>query len=196
MIVLGRCGFAPHGVAGAAVAQNIGVGTELFCVAGFAFGSGIRRTFNLTDWIPRVAEMWQLLKMGIPSGVQIVAEVLAWTAFISWVMAAFHTAAMAANILVFRYMSVSFMPAFGISTAVTALVGRSIGMGRPDLAVQRANLGFKVICTYMIACGILLFVFRTQLIGLFTSNPEVLSIGATLLIFAAVYQLFDGMYIV
>jgi MATE family multidrug resistance protein len=111
-------------------------------------------------------------------------------------MAPFHTQAMAANVFVFRYMSVSFMPAFGISVAVTALVGRSIGMGRPDLAVACANLGFKVTCIYMLTCGILLFTFRRQLIGLFTTDPQVLATGATLLIFAAMYQLFDAVYIV
>jgi MATE family multidrug resistance protein len=196
IIVLGRLGVSPHGVAGAAIAQNIGVGTELFCITTAAFLPNIRRTFNLLDWQPRVAEMWMLLKLGIPSGLQIVSEVLAWSAFTMWVMAAFHTEAMAANVFVFRYMSVSFMPAFGISVAVTALVGRSIGQGRRDLAVARANLGFKVTCIYMVTCGILLFTLRRQLIGLFTTDPKVLSTGANLLIFAAVYQLFDAVYII
>ncbi len=196
MIVLGRAGFAPHGVAGAAVAQNIGVGIELLCVTVFAFGSDVRGYFNLTDWKFRTREMWLLLKMGIPSGAQIIAEVLAWSAFTTWVMVPFHTQAMAANVLVFRYMSVSFMPAFGISVAVTALVGRYVGMGRPDLATQRATLGFKVTAVYMLVCGALLFGFRRQLIGIFTTDPAVLSTGATLLIFAAVYQLFDALYIV
>jgi multidrug resistance protein, MATE family len=196
-IVLGRLGFSPHGVTGAAVAANIGVGVELFCISLAAFFlPGVWRSFRLTDWMPRSKEMVMLLKLGLPSGLQIVSEVLAWSAFTMWVMAAFHTEAMAANVFVFRYMSVSFMPAFGISVAVTALVGRYIGMGRPDLAVTRANLGFKVTCVYMLTCGILLFVFRRQLIGLFTNDPKVLATGATLLIFAAVYQLFDAVYII
>jgi MATE family multidrug resistance protein len=196
VLVLGRLGFAPHGVAGSAIAQNIGVATELIFVSLFAFAPAIRQSFNLTDWTLRAREMWMLLKMGVPAGVQFVTGVLAWTAFVTWVMAPFHTETIAANVLVFRYMSVSFMPAFGISIAVTALVGRYIGMGRPDIAAQRANLGFLVILTYMIGCGLLLFLFRAQLIGLFTTNPSVLRTGQVLLIFAAVYQLFDGTYIV
>ena len=134
--------------------------------------------------------------MGVPSGVQIVAEVLAWSAFSMWVMAPFGTGAMAANTYVFRYMSVSFMPAFGVSVAVTALVGRYIGRGRPDLAVARANLGFVVTAAYMMTCGVLLFAFRRPLIGLFTDDPYALRTGATLLVFGAAYQLFDATYIV
>ena len=45
---------------------------------------------------------------------------------------------MAANTFMMRYMVVSFMPAFGMGTAVTALVGRYIGRGRPDVAARRA----------------------------------------------------------
>src|SRR5262249_21134174 len=101
-----------------------------------------------------------------------------------------------ANNYVFRYMAVSFMPAFGISTAVTALVGRYIGRGRPDIAIRRAHLGFAVAVTYMLCCGALFVLLRHQLIGLFTVDENVLRMGATFLIFAAVYQLFDAMYIV
>jgi multidrug resistance protein, MATE family len=144
----------------------------------------------------RSAEALTLLKVGIPSGVQIVADVLAWSAFQMWVMSAFHTEAMAANIFVFRYMSVSFMPAYGLSIAVTALVGRYIGRGRPDIAMQRADLGFVVAACYMVACGLLFFFGRSTLMGLFTADPQVLRIGQVLLVVAALYQLFDAMYIV
>jgi len=88
------------------------------------------------------------------------------------------------------------MPAFGISTAVTALVGRYIGRGKPDVAVRRAHLGFAVAVTYMLVCAALFIIFRHQLISLFSVDEEVQQLGATLLVFAAVYQLFDAMYIV
>ena len=195
-IILGHLGFARHGVAGSAWAQNIGVTSELLIVAAVAALPSIRRRFGTTDWRPRAAAMAELLRMGVPSGVQVTAEVLAWSAFSMWVMAPFGTGAMGANVFVFRYMSVSFMPAFGVSVAVTALVGRYIGRGRPDVAVARANLGFAVTAAYMMACGAGLFVFRRQLIGVFTADPAVIRTGATLLVFAAVYQLFDASYIV
>ncbi len=196
VLVMGRLGVHPMSVAGSAIAQNIGVGTELAIVALFASMPFVRRTYSLRNWRWRADQMLTLMKVGLPAGLQVIADVLAWSAFSMWVMAAFSTTAMAANIFVFRYMSVSFMPAFGISVAVTALVGRYIGMGRHDLAVKRANLGFAVTATYMAACGLVFFLFRRQLIGLFTTDPNVLAIGAKLLIFAAVYQLFDAMYIV
>ena len=195
-LILGHLGFAPHGLLGSAWAQNVGVTSELVMVGSFAALPQLRKRFGTGDWRPRWAAMAELLRMGVPSGVQVTAEVLAWSAFSMWVMAPFGTGAMAANVYVFRYMSVSFMPAFGVSVAVTALVGRYIGRGEPAVAVARANLGFAVTAAYMMLCGLGLFAFRRQLIGVFTADPAVLHTGATLLVFAAVYQLFDATYIV
>ena len=162
----------------------------------FATRPAVRRAFNVRDWLPRPEALRTLLKVGIPSGVQTVADVLAWSAFQMWVMGVFGTASMAANAFVFRYMSVSFMPAYGLSVAVTALVGRYIGMGRPDVAIQRADLGFVVAAAYMLLCGLVFFLGRDVLIGLFASEEQVRRVGAMLLVFAAVYQFFDAMYIV
>ena len=86
-LILGRMGFASHGVAGSAWAQNIGVTSELAMVAGVAAVPAIRRRFGTGDWRPRWEAMAELLRVGVPSGVMVVAEVLAWSAFSMWVMA-------------------------------------------------------------------------------------------------------------
>src|SRR5205823_12143108 len=126
----------------------------------------VRRRFHTLSFRLRPREMKTLLKVGLPSGAQVVADVLAWGAYINVVMALFGTRAMAANNFVFRYMALSFMPAFGVSTAVTALVGRYIGRGRPDVAARRAHLGFVVTAIYMLACALIFFLFRRPLIAL------------------------------
>ena len=48
----------------------------------------------------------------------------------------------------------------------------------------------------MIGCGAIFLIFRHQLIGIFTDDPVVVRYGATLLVFAAIYQFFDALYIV
>ena len=72
------------------------------------------------------------------------ADVLAWSLFSMWVMGQYGTRAMAANTYMMRYMVVSFMPAFGVATAVTALVGRYIGRGEPDTAARRGIREWKI----------------------------------------------------
>ena len=69
-------------------------------------------------------------------------------------------------------------------------------MGRPDIARRRADLAFGVTAAYMLSCGLLFFLGRNVLMGMFTTDPEVLSVGAMLLVFAAIYQFFDAMCII
>ncbi|HET6247570.1 MAG TPA: MATE family efflux transporter [Tepidisphaeraceae bacterium] len=194
-MIFGHLGFSRLGVLGSAWGQNVGVFVEMSALIFFATLPTIRRIYNIRDFRIRPIMLATLLKIGIPSGVQIVADVLAWSMYTMWVMGVFGTKIMAANTFIFRFMSVSFMPAFGIGTAVTALVGRYLGRGRPDIARQRADLGFVVCAIYMLSCGLIFFTGRNRLMGLFTSDPEILRTGGMLLIFAAVYQFFDAMYI-
>jgi MATE family multidrug resistance protein len=194
-MLFGHLGFKPMGIAGAAWGQNVGVFVEMILLIVFSMSSSQRKKYNTLDWRFRWQEMKTLIRVGVPSGLQIAADVLAWSLFSVWVMGQFGTYAMAANTFMMRYMVLSFMPAFGISTAITALVGRYIGAGQPDIAVKRANLGFKVTAIYMVTCGLFFLLARNKLIHLFTNDPQVLKAGAMLLIFAAIYQFFDALYI-
>src|SRR5687768_11368376 len=166
VLIWGHFGFPAMGVAGAAWGTNVGVTVELLVLGGFVAFTKIGRSFNARDWklrrhrlrtllrvgapsgvqIVAAAAAWTLfsisvsgracrvrgdmcralLRVGAPSGVQIVAEVAAWTLFSMWVIGQCGTDTMTGNNFMFRYMSVSFMPAFGFASAVTALVGRYI----------------------------------------------------------------------
>ncbi|HEY7117535.1 MAG TPA: MATE family efflux transporter [Tepidisphaeraceae bacterium] len=195
-LIFGHGGFPRMGVAGAAWGTNIGVTVELLFLMAVVLRPKVRAVFNTADWILRPAQMRTLLSIGLSSGVQLVADIAAWALFQSWVIGRFSTEAMAANMFMFRYLSVSFMPAFGVATAVTALVGRYIGAGRPDLAERRAHLGFLVGALWMLTCGAVYVLGRHVLMRLFTNDPEVLRMGVIVLVFAGIYQLFDAMYIV
>ncbi len=196
VLIFGKFGFEPMGVVGAAWAQNIGVTIETVVLVIFVMLPKMRATFNALDWRFRGHEFRTLVTVGAGSGLQVAVDVVAWSLFSFGVLAALGENAMAASVFMFRYMVVSFMPAFGLSQAVTALVGRYIGMGRHDIAEQRANLGFKVTAVYMVTCGLFFFIFRRELIGLFNPTPEVLAMGMLLMIYAAIYQFFDAMYII
>lgn len=195
-LVLGGFGVHPSGVAGAAWAQNFGGLVEALVLIAYAFNHTSRHRFGSLDWRFRRSAFTRLLRIGVGTGVQITAEVTAWSLFMVFVIARLGETTMAANQFMFRYMAVSFMPAFGISQAVTSLVGRSIGEGRPDLALRRAGLGYRVATVYMLCCGAGFALFRFQLMGFFTKDPAVVSAGATLLLYAAVYQLFDAMNVI
>ncbi|MGD0541651.1 MAG: MATE family efflux transporter [Tepidisphaeraceae bacterium] len=194
--VLGHCGFHSWGIAGAAWAQNLGCACEMIVLIILVFQKQIRVRFNALDLRPRWKEFITLLKVGVPSGLQWFSDVLAWSIFCNAVIGLIGPAAMAANAFMFRYLVLSFLPTVGLSAAVTALVGRYIGSRQPHFAARRAHLAFVVALAYVLICGIAFIAFRAPLMRFFTPDPAVIRIGSIYLIFAAIYEISDAMYII
>jgi Na+-driven multidrug efflux pump len=84
------------------------------------------------------------------------------------------------------------MPGYGVSIATTTLVGQYLGAGDKEAARRSAYNSLRVVIAFMGTMGVLFYVFRAQLIGLFNPDPAVIAVGATLLIYAAIFQIFDG----
>jgi MATE family multidrug resistance protein len=196
LLIYGNWGFPALGVAGAAWGTNAAVCVELIVMMAYVMRPSIARVFNTYDWALRRDLFMRLLRVGLPAGFQLICDIVAWAVFLNVIVGGFGTAALSANSFAFSYMHVCFMPAIGVGAAVTALVGKYIGMGRPDLAAKRAHLGFFVCAAYMISSGALLVLFRHPLIGLFSQDPEIQRIGGQIMIFVGLYQIFDAMFVV
>ena len=135
-------------------------------------------------------------------------EILCWWIFMSGLVTKFDEGLEvavnnAAAWIVLQYMHLSFMPAVGLSIAVTAIVGKAIGMGRIDLAIRRTWLGLTVTMIYMGICALGMVIFGEELMRVFTDQGEdsaavkmeIVRLGAPLLMLAAVFQLFDAVAI-
>lgn len=206
-LVYGEFGLPEMGVKGAAVGTVLGSAVEFFILMGVFLSKRFDREFNTrSTWKFSASHLRDIWKIGWPGGVQLGNELLCWWVFMSGLVASFGVAHNAAAWITLRYMHVSFMPAFGISTAVTAIVGKKIGQGLPDVAASRAWLGTRMTIIYMGACALAFLVFRHDLIGLFVrfapeqaleSVPaaEVIRIGAQTLVIAALLQVFDALAI-
>jgi Na+-driven multidrug efflux pump len=88
------------------------------------------------------------------------------------------------------------MPTVGISIGLTALVGQWIGRRDIAAAKRRTYVALKLGMGYMLMMAVFFFLFRERLISLFRTDPEVVRIGSTILIVAAVCQIFDAISIV
>ena len=84
------------------------------------------------------------------------------------------------------------MPIVGISAALTAAVGKTIGRGRKELAVRQTSVCLRVALVYMGLVGICFFVFRNPLMRFWSTDDKVIEAGANILICAAVYQVFHA----
>ncbi|MCR5421301.1 MAG: MATE family efflux transporter [Lachnospiraceae bacterium] len=89
-----------------------------------------------------------------------------------------------------------YLPGYGLRTATSTLVGIAIGENKPDKLKTVKHQSIFITITMMIFTGILLFIFSTPLMKLFTSSCEVAKLGAQMLKIVAFSEPFFGLTIV
>ena len=191
-LVYGRFGLPALGVYGAGLATSIAEWLY-FALVAIAFLRPMVRNRYATAWIwPERGPVVRLWRIGLPVGGQWVIEMLAYSIFTT-LIARMGDASMAASHAFGQLASLSFMQAAGISSATATLVGRYIGAGQPERAAQRFRSSL-VLGGGAGAAIALAFVFAPEaLVGIFSSDPEVVALGIQLLAIGAFYQLFDAL---
>lgn len=202
VLVFGLFGLPAMGLAGAAVGTVIGSFVEACIPVALFLSPRYDRLYGTRGaWRPSREHVRDIWRIGWPAGAMFGNEIVCWWIFMSGLIAHFGVAHNTAGWIALRYMHVSFMPAVGLSIAVTAVVGRQIGRGRRDLVARRTGLGLAITMGYMGACALAFVLFREPMVRVFTGGTEpalqaeVIRIGSQLLILAAAFQIFDAMAI-
>jgi len=204
LLIQGRLGFPQLGVVGAGVATVTASACE-FSVPFLFFLSPRMNAWLRTRsaWRPSMGRMRELWRVGWPAGLMFANELLCWGIFMAWIIPKLGEAHNTASWIALRYMQLSFMPTVGMQIAVTAVVGRRIGQRDPDGAQHRAVLGVKMGMVYMGVFALAMVLFRQPMIMLFVTDAvdaqrqaEILRIGSTIMILAAVFQVFDALGII
>jgi len=107
-------------------------------------------------------------------------------------IATLGTVAVAANSLYATAESLSYMPAFSFASAVTTLVGQSLGAGKPKLAKTFIKQTTLIGIVLMIFTGIGLYAFADPLISFFTKDAEVIRLASDCLRLQAFFQAFQS----
>lgn len=199
-LIFGNLGMPRLEMAGAAWATLIGTAVELAIPMALFLGPTYNRLYRTRRaWRPSRAHLGEIFRIGWPGGAMFGNEMLCWGFFMVYLVGFFGPSHSTAGWIAHQWMSLSFMPAVGISVAVTAMVGKCIGMGRHDLAARRAWAGLGIAVAYMGLCGLAFLLFRRPMIGLFIEDgtdpstaSEVIRLGSLFLIATATFQLFDA----
>ncbi len=188
------------GVTGAAIGTAIGTLVEMLIPLVVFLSPAYRRVYQtIAHWKPSVRHMKDLVRIGWPAALMFGNEMICWAVFMVYQVGHFGPKHSSAGWIAHQWMAVSFMPTVGITIAISAMVGKCMGMRRPDLAEQRTWLGVKLSVGYMCVCGVLFVVFREQLTSVFidpkTAEADralLLALGSKFLIAVAAFQFFDG----
>lgn len=193
VFMYGQFGMPRLGGVGCGVASAIVLWLNFAMMAGWVyFSSGYRpyRVFERFEW-PRWGEIRKLLALGTPIGVGLFMECTLFAAG-ALLLGRFGDTVVAAHQAALNVASVTFMIPLGLSTAASIRVGQAVG--RQDAAaVRRAGFtGIGLAACIMLGCAVLLATAPGAIARLYSNDPAVLSLMSRLLLYAAVFQLFDG----
>ncbi|MGH8161804.1 MAG: MATE family efflux transporter [Gammaproteobacteria bacterium] len=143
---------------------------------------------------PRLAPLVELVRLGVPIGVMLFAEVGLFAA-VALLMASLGAVKAAAHQIAVSVASFSFMFPMGLATGISVIVGQAAGAGKPALARRAGLVGVGLALVFECVAAILILVLRVPLARLFTNDAAVIALAAELLMLAAAFQLSDGLQV-
>jgi MATE family multidrug resistance protein len=141
------------------------------------------------------ARIGRLLRLGCPAAMQITLEVGVFAAATA-LAGQLTPVALAAHQIAMQVASLTFMVPLGMASAGAVRVGQALGRHDPDAAEHSGWMALMLGAGFMALAGLGLLCMPHVIMRIFTIDADVISLGASLLLLAAVFQLFDGLQVV
>lgn len=179
-LIFGWWIFPRLGVSGAAltnvISQSLGTGLGFWIL--MTGRSRLRLSFKRFRIDPGI--IWRMIRVGIPASVMSMQMNLGQFILMS-VIAPFGTLAVAAHSLNQRIEMFLFMPAWGLGIAAGVLVGQNLGAKQPARAQKSGWLAAGMVEGFILLCSAAILIWAEAFVHIFSSDPGVVSIGATFL---------------
>lgn len=144
---------------------------------------------------PEVRRLKELLRLGLPAASQLLAEIGAFT-MATFLIGRLGSLPLAGHQIALNVASITFMVPMGISSAAAVRVGHALGARDPRGASHSGWMALFFGVAFMACSGLTLFFFGRPIARVYTPDAAVVSAGASLLMVAAIFQLFDGLQVV
>lgn len=135
-----------------------------------------------------------LINIGLPIGIAIFAEVSLFSV-IALLIGSLGAEVVAGHQVALNFSSLIFMIPFSLGTAITIRVGQALGRGQPRDARFIAGVGIATALTYACISASCILLWRELIPAIYTADPAVIELAASLLVFAALYQFSDGIQV-
>ncbi|NLR96674.1 MATE family efflux transporter [Rhizobium sp. P38BS-XIX] len=199
ILVLGHFGLPVMGLHGAAIVSVAVQTAGFFFIVGYVQAHQDTRRYEIfvRFWRPDWSALWDVVRLGFPISVTVLAEVSLFTAA-SLLMGQIGTIELAAHGIALQWASIAFMIPLGLSQAATVRVGVAHGQG-DHLGLRRAAIVVLVVSSCIALCGSILFATAPSWLGSWfldvhsAEAPQVLAYAAPLIVVAGLFQLVDGL---
>ena len=192
-LCFGGAGVSPMGVVGCAWAT--------FCVNWMMLGLAILMLRTQPLYTPLVlfkameGPDWPLIgrfaRVGLPGGLAYLVEITSFT-LMALFIARMGVLPSAAHQIASNVAGSMFMAPLSLGVAYSARCSYWIGAGQPHLATRVARMGIVTTVLWCCTIALLCALFATPIASLYSSNPAVVALGASLLVWTAVYHAADG----
>lgn len=193
----GLAGFPAMGLNGAALATL--VARTLAAVAMFCW---MKRSPVLRSWIPRkwfapwrLEGFRSLLVVGLPAGLHLLAEVVAF-AVSALMIGTLGTVPLAAHQVAMTCAATAFMVPLGVAIATMVRVGEIVGARQPRRLRAVIAGGWLFSLVSMALSMVVFFLAGHRIAAWFVDDHQVIQMAAGLLLVAGFFQLVDGMQVV
>lgn len=138
------------------------------------------------------ARLRKLLALGLPAASQVGAEVGVF-ALATALSGMLDPISSASHQIALNLVGVAFMIPLGLGSAGAVRVGHAVGAGDRPRAAAAGWTAILMAVIFVTAAGLTFVLVPHELIGWFSTDASVLSVGTSLLFLAAIFQLFDGL---
>ena len=139
------------------------------------------------DW----RQIGDFARLGVPGGLAYMVEVTSFT-LMALFIARLGTVATASHQIASSAAAVLYMMPLSMAIACSARVSFWLGANRPDNAKRVVVLAIKLTALISIALAAIVLIANKWLAGLYSGNPAIVAIGATLLTWVAFYHMADA----
>lgn len=191
LLIFGAFGFPELGGVGCGWATAAVMWCELGMMTLVTRRPYFRAARILRDGIsPRWRMNWRILKIGVPIGATIFLEAAVFSV-IGLLIARLGNAQMAANSVAGQLNWMTYVIPMCLGSAAAIRVGFQVGAENLPGARRVAAIAVQMSLAYGLVVSLLLIAFRHFLASVLIPDAEVVAIAANLLVFIAIYQVFD-----
>ena len=184
LLIFGIGPFPALGVKGAALATcGAGILTGIVGISLlFTRFSPVRLDLNVKDLFHfERTVLLRVLNVGVPSAIEQVG-IHASNIIYSMAAAALGSLAIAAHQILHNAYMMTYLPGLGFSIAAITLVGQFLGADKKEKALESGKETSRIALLIMSVVGAVFFFFPGSVIGIFTSDMEVIQMGRLLML--------------
>lgn len=196
LLMFGLWGFPKMGAVGAGWATAIVFWLQFVAMAVWVMRRPHYQKYGLMQRFssPNRREISALVRLGLPIGIMVFLEGGLFVAS-ALLIGTLGAVPVAAHQVAMNYAGLVFMVPVGLAGAITVRVGNALGRGDPVAARRAGRIGIGLALCFAVFSASVIIAIPEWIVGMYTQEPDVVALAVSLLFFAALFQIADGLQV-